>query len=54
VREMLGTPAGEAAGGPAGEPPARQFLVTDATERFRRVAGEFLEQEIAHLELVTL
>ncbi len=30
------------------------FLVTDAEERFRRIAGEFLEQEIVRLELVTL
>jgi glutamate racemase len=37
----------------AGEPP-HQFLVTDAEERFRRIAGEFLEQEIGHLELVSL
>ena len=29
------------------------FLVTDATERFRKV-GEFLDQEIERLELVTL
>lgn len=34
--------------------PAHQFLVTDAEERFRRIAGEFLEQEIGHLELVSL
>ena len=34
--------------------PRRQFLVTDAAERFRRIAGDFLEQEIEHLELVTL
>lgn len=34
--------------------PHRQFLVTDAEERFRRIAGEFLEQEIEHLELVSL
>ena len=34
--------------------PPRQFLVTDAEERFRRIAGEFLEQEISHLELVSL
>lgn len=34
--------------------PSYQFLVTDAEERFRRIAGEFLEQEIAHLELVNL
>ncbi|HYI11038.1 MAG TPA: glutamate racemase [Thermoanaerobaculia bacterium] len=34
--------------------PLRQFLVTDAEERFRRIAGEFLEQEIEHLELVSL
>ena len=30
------------------------FLVTDAAERFRRIASEFLEQEIERLELVTL
>jgi len=30
------------------------FLVTDAEERFRRIAGEFLEQEIDHLELVEI
>jgi glutamate racemase len=34
--------------------PTYQFLVTDAEERFRRIAGDFLEQEIEHLELVTL
>jgi glutamate racemase len=34
--------------------PEHHFLVTDATERFRRVAGEFLEQDIASLELVSL
>ncbi|HEX6159213.1 MAG TPA: hypothetical protein VF111_03540, partial [Thermoanaerobaculia bacterium] len=34
--------------------PEHHFLVTDAEERFRRIAGEFLEQEIANLELVTL
>ncbi|MFL6245460.1 MAG: glutamate racemase [Thermoanaerobaculia bacterium] len=34
--------------------PSRQFLVTDAEERFRRIAGEFLAQEIEHLELVSL
>ena len=34
--------------------PPRQFLVTDAEERFRRIAGEFLERDIEHLELVTL
>lgn len=33
---------------------SHHFLVTDATERFRRVAGEFLEQEIESLELITL
>jgi glutamate racemase len=31
-----------------------QFLVTDAEERFRRIAMEFLEHEIDHLDLVTL
>jgi glutamate racemase len=35
-------------------PPQHRFLVTDATERFRRVAVEFLEHEIEHLELVIL
>ncbi|HVS31245.1 MAG TPA: glutamate racemase [Thermoanaerobaculia bacterium] len=35
-------------------PPRHHFLVTDAEERFRRIAGEFLEQEIDRLELVTL
>ena len=30
------------------------FLVTDAEERFRRIAAEFLEQQIENLELVTL
>ena len=30
------------------------FLVTDAEERFRRIASDFLETEIEHLELVTL
>jgi glutamate racemase len=34
--------------------PAYQFLVTDAEERFRRIAGEFLEREIENLEVVTL
>jgi glutamate racemase len=35
-------------------PAKHTFLVTDAEERFRRIAGEFLESEIEHLELVTL
>ncbi|HEX9982751.1 MAG TPA: glutamate racemase [Thermoanaerobaculia bacterium] len=30
------------------------FLVTDAADRFRRIAGDFLEREIEHLELVSL
>jgi glutamate racemase len=34
--------------------PTHQFLVTDATERFRRIAGEFLDHEVDHLELVSL
>jgi len=34
--------------------PEHQFLVTDAEERFRRIAAEFLEYDIANLELVTL
>jgi glutamate racemase len=47
VKEALGTAADLTN-------PSRQFLVTDAEERFRRIAGEFLEQEIEHLELVSL
>lgn len=34
------------------EPPQYHFLVTDAEERFRRIAGEFLEQSVETLELV--
>lgn len=34
--------------------PPHTFLVTDATERFRKVAGEFLDHEIERLELVTI
>jgi glutamate racemase len=34
--------------------PARRFLVTDTEERFRRITGKFLEQEIEDLELVSL
>ena len=41
-------------GAPAGGEALRTFLVTDAADRFRRIAGEFLEQEIEHLDLVTL
>lgn len=47
VRRALGASAGMS------DPP-HQFLVTDAEERFRRIAGEFLEHEIEHLEVVTL
>jgi two-component system nitrogen regulation response regulator NtrX len=46
VRAAIGTIA---------EGPARHtFLVTDAEERFRRIASDFLEREIEHLELVCL
>jgi glutamate racemase len=38
---------------PNGEP-LHTFLVTDAAERFRRIASEFLEREIERLELVAL
>ncbi|HKR65034.1 MAG TPA: glutamate racemase [Thermoanaerobaculia bacterium] len=47
VKQALGTTSGSSKA-------TRQFLVTDAEERFRRIAGEFLEQEIEHLELVSL
>ena len=46
VREIIGDAHG-------GEP-TYTFLVTDAEERFRRIAAEFLEQDIERLELVTL
>ncbi len=47
VRQALGNRARN------GEP-SHLFLVTDAAERFRRIASEFLEQEIEALELVSL
>ena len=47
VKQALGNSRGVAQ-------PLHHFLVTDAEERFRRIAGEFLEQDIDHLELVTL
>jgi glutamate racemase len=47
VKEALGETQGVA-------DPEYHFLVTDAEERFRRIAGEFLEHEIANLELVSL
>jgi glutamate racemase len=34
-------------------PPEHHFLVTDAEDRFRRIAGAFLEQEIGRLELIS-
>jgi glutamate racemase len=34
--------------------PRYRFLVTDAAERFRRIAGEFLDHDVDHLELVDL
>ncbi len=33
--------------------PEHHFLVTDAEDRFRRIAGAFLEQEIGKLELIS-
>lgn len=47
VRDALGTSSG------VGDP-EYHFLVTDAEERFRRIAGEFLAREIENLELVVL
>jgi glutamate racemase len=45
----------DAIGASSSKRPARHtFLVTDAEERFRRIASDFLEREIEHLELVTL
>lgn len=34
--------------------PTYQFLVTDAADRFRRVAEEFLDRRVDHLELVQI
>src|SRR5204862_4075513 len=47
VREALGVTRGV-------DDPEYHFFVTDAEERFRRIAGEFLEHEIENLELVAL
>ena len=47
VKALLGKSDGVAS-------PLHHFLVTDAEERFRRIAGEFLERDIEHLELVSL
>ena len=47
VRDLLRGAAGV-------DSPTRRFLVTDAEERFRRIAGEFLEQEIENLEVVSI
>jgi glutamate racemase len=47
VRQMMN-------GAPSPGGATHTFLVTDAAERFRRIASEFLEQDIERLELVTL
>jgi glutamate racemase len=47
VKAMVGTSTNGAA-------PEHHFLVTDAEERFRKIAAEFLSREIASLELVSL
>jgi glutamate racemase len=47
VKEALGRSKGVTS-------PEYHFLVTDAEERFRRIAGEFLAREIENLELVSL
>lgn len=31
-----------------------RFLVTDAEERFIKIAGEFLDHEVDHLDLIKL
>jgi len=46
VKAMIANPA-------TGEP-EHHFLVTDAEERFRRIAAEFLARDIESLELVSL
>jgi glutamate racemase len=52
VRESVGARASRARAGEGARP--YTFLVTDAAERFRRIASEFLEHEIEALELVSL
>lgn len=47
VREAVGDKGGRAR-------PTHTFLVTDSTDRFRRVAGEFLKSEVERLELIEL
>ncbi len=37
-----------------GAPPEQRFLVTDGAERFQRVAEEFLDRRVSHLELVQI
>ncbi|MGA7615868.1 MAG: glutamate racemase [Thermoanaerobaculia bacterium] len=37
-----------------GAHPSYRFLVTDSEERFRKIAGEFLDHDVDHLELVSL
>jgi len=46
VKTMIGVNANGA--------PEHHFLVTDAEERFRKIAAEFLARDIASLELVSL
>jgi glutamate racemase len=48
VKEALGESAQGSGSG------MHTFLVTDATERFRRVAGEFLESDVERLELIEI
>lgn len=53
ARAVATTLEGQLRTDPSTEPRYR-FLVTDAAERFRRIAGEFLDHEVDHLELVDL
>jgi glutamate racemase len=54
VRDLVERRPSPAAGGARGRAPLHKFLVTDAEDRFSRIAAEFLEQQIDHLELVAL
>jgi glutamate racemase len=49
VAELIGH-----VGRPGEAPGEHLFLVTDATERFRKIAGEFLDHDVDNLELVSL
>jgi glutamate racemase len=54
VRTMISEGPPSRLSGQPGAAALHTFLVTDAAERFRRIASEFLEHDIERLELVSL